>query len=119
MESVYISTIATDNGGAAVLSWMPSAGGAADAFVRSLAQIPDAEVGDAIVRLVFEHAENMFVRPSWWSGLPPEYLDALLNRASTACNPFIERQPDCLKPDGNSYAHWTVSVRRHRIAAGL
>jgi hypothetical protein len=117
MESVYVSTIATTDGGAIVLSWIPSLSGASVAFVRSFARIPDADLGDAVVRLSFEHSENTFIRQSWWTSLPSSHRDALLDRATLACNRFVERKSNCLKPDGISCVNWPVAARRHHFVA--
>ena len=112
LESIYVSIIAGARGGAIVFSWLTETTGASEAFVRSLNEFRDEDLPDSIVRLVFEHSENTYFRPRWWRSLGDGIRNALLNRITRAVDLRVQRNPMCLRPDGNSYVSWTVLDRK-------
>jgi len=59
LEWLSFSVIATDTGGAVVVTWLGQSP-VADRLVDSLNSISDSEVGDAIVRLAFEMSEDVY-----------------------------------------------------------
>lgn len=111
LDAVYVSIIACEDRGAVVFSWLDEQDAACTQFVRSLNDLDNEELPDAITRLVFEYSENTFFRPSWWENLSQEKRDALLDRITTAVDPSKAREPTCLMSDGNSYAAWSVESR--------
>jgi hypothetical protein len=112
VDAFYVSIIAAETGGAIVLAWRDVHTHACTKFVQSLAMLPDRDVPDAIVRLVFEHSENTFFRPSWWNALATPLQSALIDRITTALDVCVPRKPDCLIPDGNRYVNWTIARRQ-------
>ncbi len=111
LDSLYVSIIATEAGGAIVLSWRDANSDACTRFVQSLAVLPDRDVPDAVVRLVFEHSENTFFRQSWWNALDTRLQSALVDRITRGADIRLPRRPDCLFPEGNHYVNWAI-VRR-------
>ncbi len=112
LDSLYLSIIAVEEGGAIVLVWRDSHTNACTKFVQSLASLDNQDIPDAIVRLVFEHSENTFFRPSWWNGLDASLQSALVNRISSGADPCMPRKPECLISDGNRYVNWSIARRQ-------
>jgi hypothetical protein len=67
-HGLAVSSVATDRGGAVVLSWMAEDEDSRR-FVDSLATMTDSEVPHALVRFLFECFENIFFSPVWWYAL--------------------------------------------------
>lgn len=53
-----------------VFGWIGRDDGPAKALAESFAAIDDVRKADALVRLLFIHTDNLFLRPSWWEALP-------------------------------------------------
>ncbi len=53
-----------------VLGWIGSDDSQAKALADSYIAVDNARKADALVRLLFIHTENLFLRPSWWDALP-------------------------------------------------
>jgi len=111
LDSLYVSIIATEAGGAVVLAWRDAHSHACTKFVQSLSALPDQDVPDAIVRLVFEYSENTFFRQSWWNTLDTHLQYALVDRITSAADVCVARKPDCLFPEGNHYVNWVIARR--------
>jgi hypothetical protein len=62
----------------ASFGWWGDADGPSSRFVNSFATLPDDEKGKKLAVFVFEHLENVYLRPSWWESRPQEEKDALL-----------------------------------------
>ena len=86
-----------------VLGWSEGDKGPASAFVRSFANLAAGEKADAAVRLGFEHIGNLYMKPSWWHGLPEPTRNSAIARMPSG-GVAVARRSDCLKPDGLSYA---------------
>ena len=112
VDSLYVSVIATETGGAIVLVWRDVHTHACTRFVQSLAALADQDVPDAIIRLTFEHSENTFFRPSWWNALDVSLRAALVDRMTNGADLCIPRKPNCLIPDGNHYVNWAIARRQ-------
>jgi len=112
LDSIYVSILATESGGAFSFVWRDSHTGACTKFMQSLVTLPDVDISDAIIRLVFEHSENTFFRPSWWNALPEPTQCALINRITDAAHFNKPRVPECLMCDGKHYADWKVLRRK-------
>lgn len=53
-----------------VFGWIGSGDGPAKALAESFVALDDARKADALIRLLFIHTDNLFLRPSWWEALP-------------------------------------------------
>ena len=53
----------------AVFGWIGSDDGPAKILAESFVALHDSRKADALVRLLFIHTDNLFLRPSWWEGL--------------------------------------------------
>jgi hypothetical protein len=86
-----------------VLGWNEVDQGTAVAFVRSFANLAASDKAEAAVRLGFEHVGNLYMKPSWWRGLPEPTRNSAVARMPSG-GAALARRSDCLKPDGFSYA---------------
>jgi len=102
-EHVTYNLSALNGRSIAVLGWTDGDSGAAAAFVRSFASHDNATMGEAAMRLAFEHLGNTYMRPSWWEALPESAKQAAINRMPSG-TPTVARRRDCLLPDGHVYA---------------
>jgi hypothetical protein len=109
LKIISVSIVPSNTGGFAVLGWHPQSDVVCVPFVNSLLRTRREDFGDAIVRVVFEHIENTYMRPSWWEGLNEETRDALVRRANSGTRPNSERDANCLTDDGFRYVDWPVT----------
>ncbi len=113
-DHVTFSIIAMDAGGAVVFSWLGDCQ-CSERLVKSLHKLPDADMGDAIVRHAFEYSENIYVFPTWWDALDQAKKMALRRRSTEAANVTVERKNNCLTYDGFNYVNWTVTARESNL----
>jgi hypothetical protein len=113
-DHVTFSVITTDTGGAVVFSWLGDSP-CAEQIVKSLHQLPDADIGDAVVRFAFEHCENSYLFPAWWDVLDQAKKMALRQRCTNAADVTVERKNNCLMYDGYSYVNWNVAARETNL----
>jgi hypothetical protein len=109
LSFITATVMPCDSGGMAILGWEGHSSAVCTRFAESLRDVPADDLGNAIVRLGFEHIENTFSRPSWWESLPSPMKSALIRRLQAGANPEVAREPDCLKSDGNCYITWPVT----------
>lgn len=74
-------------------------------FIKSVYSISRLQIPDAIVRLVFQHFENIYFAPRWWHALSSVMQRSLLERFESSFNPFKMLDID-LGPDDHSYVDW-------------
>lgn len=108
LATVSVSVLPNDGGGIAVFGWERQCDNVCVPFVESLTALPKEDISNAIVRLVFEHIENTYMRPSWWESLNAETRSALLRRANNGADPSVPRLSSCLVHDGLKYVDWRV-----------
>jgi len=109
------SLIATDEGGAAVFSWIGD-DLAPIQFVNSLDKLKDQEIPNALLRFNFEFFENTAISPDWWDNLTMEQQQLISNRLSKAVSFNTERKPDCLVDDGLRAVTWSVISRETNLS---
>ncbi len=82
-----------------VFGWIGNQEGPARSLVNSFLAIEDSRKADALVRLLFIHTDNLFLRPSWWEGLP-ESSQKVLNDMSRSGTGERERTGEEYANDG-------------------
>ena len=117
-DHCILSLFASATRGWFQIAWLGESQAGA-AFAKSLADLPDNDVPDAVTRLVFTHFENTYFRPSWWASLPQEGREALRRRRWNPSNPFAPVPDDYLRPDGHTYVHWRPTARHSAITGDL
>ena len=89
-----------------VLGWIEGDSGPAAEFVLSFANVSASQKADAVIRLAFEHIENIFIRPAWWRDLTDDVRNASIDRMRSGLGlGGVERESLCLRPDGHVYTH--------------
>lgn len=106
LEWLTFTLIPTDNGGAAVFSWLGESR-AAENLVKSLHSLPDDQVPHALTRFTFQHFENIFASPSWWESLDDKTKNTLLQRQAGGLAPLFS--PNGLTDDGLRAVSWMVT----------
>jgi hypothetical protein len=109
LANIVISIVPYKDGGVAVLGWEKYSDAICIPFVQSLLTTKPENLGNAAVRLVFEHIENTYLRPSWWEGLDERTKNAIIVRSNSGTNPFEERDANCLTDDGFRLVNWPVT----------
>ena len=103
--------------GVVAFSWLAESDRTCCAFIESLKAIPDEFVTAALLRLFFEHCENVHMNPDWWESLPVGTRNALNTRTAMSADLFKGRPEGVLKDDGVFHSPWTI-VRRYEIQLG-
>jgi hypothetical protein len=101
------SIINTRQGGAIVFAWLMDMNGACSRLIDSLEQIKTHLVPNAVVRLAFEHGENIFFSKSWWESLDESTRKKLEDRA----NSMEDKADNVLMDDGVRSVMWSVKSR--------
>lgn len=79
LDVVTLTVTAFDGNTVAVFGWIGPDNGPARSLANSLVALDNVRIADALVRLLFIHSDNVFLKPSWWNGLPDEKKAALNN----------------------------------------
>lgn len=81
LEHVTLTITAFEGHTVAVLGWVGSENGAAFSLSQSFKNVSDERKADALLRLLFVHTDNLFLRMSWWNTLSEQeqaYLKGLI-----------------------------------------
>jgi len=81
-----------------LFGWLGRTDGPSAQFVRTFSDLPTDRKADAVLRVCFEHLENIYIKPSWWAGSASARL-RLGGRIPSGL-PSTERRPNCLVDDG-------------------
>ena len=104
-EHVVINLTVLDGRSVLVLGWMEGSTGPAADFALSFAELSESEKAEAAIRVCFEHLENIYLKPTWWFGLPDGSRTAAIDRMRTGIGPSgNQRSRRCLCSDGYTYA---------------
>ena len=103
------------NAGAIVFVWTADSDRACERLIESLHAIDDSHVTAALLRLFFEHSENVHMRPDWWEGLKEASRQAIVRRMTASVNPLMSRPDAILADDGLQVPSWKVlrRIRNH------
>ena len=112
VQSITLSLIATDDGGAAVFTWLADENECHNVMM-TLSSLPKADQPHAIVRFAFEFLENTYFSPEWWDGLNKRAQAHLEERQLRGLidddSGFYRWRPDnCLLDDRVRTVNWTV-----------
>jgi hypothetical protein len=97
--------------GVVVFQWLAQDDGVCRAFVDSVARLSDDQIGPALVRLMFEHFENVHIAPAWWEVLALPVRTSLINRMARSANPFVPQLDTPLVDDGLALPKWPIAGR--------
>lgn len=110
-DNMTCSILKIATGAAIVFAWLSETNGACSGLISSLDRLKEHELPSAIVRLVFEHGENVFFSPSWYSSLDDTGKRAIDRHA----NSITVRSEDCLRMDNSLHILWSVVGRKKVI----
>lgn len=68
---VSMTVVPTEKGGVIFFTWEKPGGKRQNKFISSLSQITGRNLGDFILSLVLEYAENVAFSPEWWNKMTP------------------------------------------------
>ncbi|WP_247657929.1 hypothetical protein [Aquabacter sp. L1I39] len=97
--------------GVVVFQWLAHDDVVCRAFIDSVARLSDDQIGPALVRLMFEHFENVHIAPEWWEALALPVRNALIHRMARSANPFALPLDKPLVDDGVALPKWPISNR--------
>jgi hypothetical protein len=106
-EVITVTVTAFQGRTVAAFGWIDDGDGPAARLAASFAKLTDDRKADALLRLLFVHSDNLYLRPSWWDGLDEAVRDALVHDVM-AGTPFRPRADGALKDDGRSLLTATV-----------
>ncbi len=114
------SLIATDDGGAAVFTWLAKHRKSED-VMRTLHELSNADLPHAIIRFTFEFFENTYFSLEWWDGLEGQVQTSLMERQLRDVRglgglPEFPRPDWCLADDGTRAVNWPVVSRLTSIS---
>ena len=91
----------------AVFGWMKNEGSSCIKFIKSLHELySDGEIGNALIRFIFDSLENTFFKPSWWAALSDYEKNVIQNRVLSGV--LEKRKENCLIDDNLRSANWDV-----------
>ncbi|WP_054312004.1 hypothetical protein [Mesorhizobium sp. 1M-11] len=97
--------------GAIVFQWFAQDDDVCRRFIGSLDRVDSAGIGAALVRLMFEHFENVHISPDWWEGLPELTKSSLIHRMARSANMFARQLDKPLIDDGLALPEWKIEGR--------
>ncbi len=108
LESFFFSLIPFKDVGLALFGWIEKQDSLCTKFIKSLHTLySNGEIGNALVRFIFDSFENIFFRISWWEELSQKAKVSLQNRFLSGA--FSKREKDCLIDDGLRAVNWNAS----------
>jgi len=108
VDHLTCSVLMTATGSAIVFAWLAEKNGASTALINSLDRIKTHQLSSAIVRLIFEHGENVFFSPSWWNDLDDRTKTTIARHA----NSTTDKSDHCLMLDGSLQVLWSIVDRK-------
>ncbi len=72
LDHITLTVTAFEESTIAIFGWIGPVDGPAHALVNSYQNVDDNRKADALLRLLFIHTDNLFLRPSWWTQLPDD-----------------------------------------------
>jgi hypothetical protein len=109
VDHITCSILTTVSGTAIVFAWLHEKNGACSKLVNSIDRLKPHQLPSAIVRLVFEHGENVFFSQSWWNGLD----DGAKQTIERHANSLMEEKN--LRLDNSLHILWSVVCKKKVI----
>lgn len=106
LDVLVCSIIPTSSGGAVIFTWLDETQGANTRLLRSVLARAREDMGTAIVSLLFEHLENIFWSPLWWSSLHRDTKDYLVDKFGSGVLKY--RRPNCLDVGRVRLVNWEI-----------
>ncbi len=78
-------------------------------FVKGLKEIGQNKIPNAIVRMLFQHSENLFLRPDWWGKLDDNPKAMLNEKMLIGAHPEKGVESNGLLDDGVDHVDWRIN----------
>jgi hypothetical protein len=108
LQLLTVTSFASRGHGYIVFAWLSESDKICGQFIRSLEGVIDDQGSNAFLRLVFEHFENVHLRPEWWEGLTQEQRRSFAIRMATSAHPELPRKNKYLMDDGIGIPRWNI-----------
>ncbi|ASJ72095.1 SEC-C domain-containing protein [Granulosicoccus antarcticus] len=106
-EQIVFNSFSSDGKGYVVFSWLTKSA-IILGFVNTLIAIDKAGIFGALIRLFFGLAENSFISPEWWDGLPDAQKKKIESLIMSGVNPFKFDPKGLLIDDGVNFSGWNI-----------
>ena len=107
LEHIALNITSYDGQTVGCFGWFGSDDGPSARLVNSLKALPTTRIADAFVRIVFEHSENIFLRPSWWEGLDHHKQEVLQSHMRSGVL-FLAKESGNIADKGVEYVEANV-----------
>jgi hypothetical protein len=115
LEAMTVNCTALGDRAVVVLGWYGEVDGPCGQVASSLLALSPHVVAAAIVRLIFEYVENVYLRESWWRNLNVPARRRLFARLPSG-TPAMARRITALLEDGSDYE---IARKPWRISTSL
>lgn len=111
LAAMSVSSMWGGEKGVVVFQWLAQDDHVCCALIDSVARLNDDQIGPALVRLMFEHFENVHIAPAWWEALALPVRTSLIDRMARSANPFAPQLDKPLVDDGLVLPKWPIAGR--------
>jgi hypothetical protein len=108
-ELLSVSSFYDGRTGLVAFAWLGDDSEICRAFINSLRGLDESAQTSALIRMFFEHIENVHISPDWWEALTEEQRSALNRRMAESANPMADRPQATLTDDCVDFEPWVPS----------
>lgn len=108
-EPVVFNSFSSDGKGYVVFSWLKDSS-IVLGFVNTLLAINKAGFFSSLIRFFFGVAENTFISPVWWNGLPDVQKRKIESLIMSGVNPLKSESDQLLVDDGIKFSGWEIDT---------
>jgi len=94
--------------GYVVFQWLKDDNDTCNRFVDSFRALPAEDITAALLRIMFEYFENIYIQPDWWDSLEEASKNLLINRMGLSTDPFAKPKQNVLAKDALDVANWAL-----------
>ena len=107
-DILCFSAFAANNRGFFAFIWQATKNAVPESFIASLPSDEQSGLPDVLVRFLFGHCENIYLRPQWWESLSPEKRRGMMNIVETMVDKTQPFDPYVLQREPNQLVAWNV-----------
>lgn len=108
-ELLSVSSFYDGKTGLVAFAWLGDDSEICKSFINSFRGIDESAQTSALIRMFFEHIENVHISPDWWEALTDQQRTSLNHRMAESANPMAERPKAILADDGLAFEPWVSS----------
>lgn len=95
-QPIYYASFSSEDKGVFCLIWLDGYGDACEKYSNSYLKIPDMDKPHEMITMMFDHSENIFLKPEWWEGLTKECQQNLNDRCFESSSISTSQKLDTL-----------------------